>query len=145
MFLMDFFFFCLVIAMTKSTHTPEYVRKEVETLIDRATSYDVDALETIYHKDLHIVILDRENNVKTSNKSEFISFFAGLKAEGREPMNKWADWHHIHVRGNDAVVVLTRKNDVAGESTKIKCSIDMVFENDRWQVIREEIFQVAND
>ena len=153
--------------MTKSTHTIEYVREQMQNLINRATSYDVSALETIYHDDLHIMILDLDNNVKTSNKREFINYFSSLAAEGREPMNTWCDWHHIHIHGDEAVVVLShdvagdntkihihgdeavvvlsRKNDVAGDNTKIKCSIDWLFEDGRWQIIREEIFQVANN
>ncbi|WP_133060561.1 nuclear transport factor 2 family protein [Parendozoicomonas haliclonae] len=131
--------------MTQPTHTTDAVKAFMEHLIDRATSYDVEALETIYHNDLHIVIVEMDNSVKVSNKREFITFFSALAAEGREKMNDWTQWHHIHVNGNDAVAVLTRKNDVAGDDTKIRCSIDLVFEDGRWQVIREEIFQVPNN
>lgn len=126
--------------MTKSTHTVEAIKAAIEHLIDRATNYDIEALEHIYHDDLHITMINPDKSVKTANKKMFQALFAARKAQGDAQMNTWADWHHIHINKDNAVVVLSRINSVGGEEMKLECSIDLVFEEARWQVIREEIF-----
>ena len=43
--------------MEKVTHTKAAIRAAMEHLIDRATNFDVDALDTIYHKDFHTTLV----------------------------------------------------------------------------------------
>lgn len=126
--------------MTQLTHTVEAVKAAMEELIDCATRYDIEALDRIYHNNLHITMITPDYQVNTANKTQFQALFSQRKAQGDAPMNTWAAWHHIHINNNDAVVVLSRINSVGGEEMRLDCSIDLVFEDDRWQVIREEIF-----
>lgn len=126
--------------MKQPTHTEAQVRAKIDELIEKATSYDIEALDAIYHDDLHIVMVDHEDNVRISDKAQFKALFAGKKEAGNAQMNTWVKYHHIHILGDEAVVALSRVNDLNGVEMKLACSIDLVFESGRWQVLREEIF-----
>lgn len=124
-----------------STHTKEAVRQAMDHLIDRATNFDIEALETIYHKDFHTTLIMPGGEVKTYNKAEFKAHFAKQAEEGKTQLNTWADWHDFHILGNSAVCVLTRKHSgMNGEEMRLLCNIELRYEDDRWQVIREAIF-----
>ena len=59
--------------MNKPTHSKEAIRAAMDHLIDRATNFDVDALETIYHKDFHTTLVMPDNAVATYDKETFHS------------------------------------------------------------------------
>ncbi|TKG88385.1 nuclear transport factor 2 family protein [Puteibacter caeruleilacunae] len=133
--------------MTKITnaqdkaHTKEAVRKAMNHLIDRATNFDVKALETIYHDDFHTTLVMPDDSVVTYNKREFIEHFAKQAKEGKKQLNTWAKWHDFHVLGNSAVSVLTRQHSgMNGEEMLLLCNIELRYEDHRWQVIREAIY-----
>ena len=127
--------------MTKSTHTKEAIRAAMDHLIDRATHFDIEALETIYHKDFHTTLVMPDSSVVTYNKAEFKEHFAKQAKEGKTQLNTWADWHDFHILGDSAVCVLTRKHSgMNGKEMKLLCNIELRFEDGRWQVIRAQIF-----
>lgn len=127
--------------MVKQTHTPEAIRAAMDHLIERATQFDIDALETIYHRDFHTTLVTPDNNVITYDKTAFKAHFAKQAEEGAEPLNTWAEWHDFHVLGDSAVCVLTRKHSgMNGEEMLLLCNIEWRFEDARWQVLREQIF-----
>ncbi|MCV6624152.1 MAG: nuclear transport factor 2 family protein [Cellvibrionaceae bacterium] len=110
-------------------------------LIDRATHFDVDALETIYHKDFHTTLINPDDTVITYNKDEFISHFRKQAEEGKNKLNSWAKWHDFNIIGDTAVSVLTRiHSGMNGQEMKLLCNIEFRFDDGRWQVIREQIF-----
>ncbi|UTW63740.1 nuclear transport factor 2 family protein [bacterium SCSIO 12741] len=124
-----------------STHTQEAIRETMDHLIDRATQFDVEALEEIYHKDFHTTLVLPNGEVTTYNKQEFKDHFAKQAKEGKTQLNTWADWHDFHILGNSAVCVLTRQHSgMNGEEMRLLCNIELRFEDNRWQVIREAIF-----
>ena len=127
--------------MSKETHTKEAIRAAMDHLIDRATNFDIEALDTIYHKDFHTTLVMPDNTVITYNKDEFKSHFVKQAAEGKTQLNTWAEWHDFHVLGDSAVCVLTRKHSgMNGEEMMLLCNIELRFEDGRWQVIREAIY-----
>jgi len=127
--------------MEKATHTNEAIRAAMDHLIDRATNFDVEALETIYHRDFHTTLVMLDDTVMTYNKEEFIAHFAKQAEEGQTQLNTWARWHDFHVLGDTAVCVLSRKHSgMNGQEMKLLCNIEFRFEDDRWQVLREQIF-----
>lgn len=126
--------------MTLDTAPEADVRRAIDDLIQTATTYDVATLDRIYHDTLHVVMLDHEDNVNTANKEAFKGLFASKRDEGDPPMNTWAKFHSIDVNGTAAHVLLSRKNDLSGVNMDLTLSIDLVFEDDRWQVAREIIF-----
>lgn len=127
--------------MPPATHTKEAIRAAMDNLIDRATRFDIDALDTIYHRDFHTTLVMPDSTVATYNKAEFKEHFAKQAQEGGKQLNTWAEWHDFHVLGDSAVCVLTRKHSgMNGEEMKLLCNIEWRFEDGRWQVLREQIF-----
>lgn len=123
------------------THTKEAIREAMDYLIDRATNFDIEALETIYHKDFHTTLVTPEDKVITYNKQEFKEHFAQQAKKGKTQLNTWADWHDFNIIGNSAVCILSRQHSgMNGKEMKLLCNIELRFEDERWQVIREAIF-----
>ena len=118
--------------MDKPTHTKEAVRAAMDRLIDRATNFDVGALESIYHRDFHTTLVMPDSSVTTYDKERFIAHFYSQAEEGKTRLNAWAEWHDFHVLGDSAVCVPTRKhsgmNDV---EMKLLCNIEWRFEDGR--------------
>ena len=125
----------------KATHTPEAIRAAMDHLIDRATQFDTQALETIYHNDFHTTLVMADGQVQTFNKREFITHFEQQAKEARTSLNTWAEWHDFHILEDSAVCVLSRKHSgMNGEEMKLLCNIELRFEEGYWQVLREQIF-----
>lgn len=123
------------------THTKEAIREAMDHLIDRATNFDIEALETIYHNDFHTTLVNPDDSVVTYNKEAFKAHFKKQAEEGKSQLNTWAKWHDFHILGDTAVCVLTRKHSgMNGEEMKLLCNIEFRFEDGRWQVLREQIF-----
>ncbi len=127
--------------MTTQTHTKEVIRAAMDDLIDRTTQFDVDAPETIYHRDFHTTLVMPDSTVATYDKEGLIAHFRKQAEECKTKLNPWADWHDFHVLGDSAVCVLTRKHSgMSGEEMKLLCNIEWRFEDRRWQVLRKQIF-----
>lgn len=116
------------------------VRQTIEDLIQTATTYDVETLDRIYHDDLHVVMIDTDQNLNNADKAAFKGMFAAKRDAGDPPMNTWAKYHDITVKGDTAHVLLSRKNDLNGTNMDLMLSIDLVHQDARWQVAREVIF-----
>lgn len=126
--------------MTTNEARVQEVRQTMDNLIQTATSYDIDTLDSIYHDKLQVVMVDTEDNVNTADKQAFKGIFKSKRDAGDPPMSTWAKFHHIDVEGDQAHVVLSRKNNLSGQDMILVLSIDLIFEDGRWQVIREFIF-----
>lgn len=123
------------------SHRKEDIRAAMDHLIDRATNYDIEALETIYHRDFHTTLVLPDGTVKTYDKEGFKAHFAEQAKVATEPLNTWVQWHDVHVLGDSAVCVLTRKHSgMNGEEMRLLCNIEWRYEAQRWQVLREQIF-----
>lgn len=116
------------------------VKRTIEELIETATTYDTNSLDRIYHDDLQVMMIDTSGKLDHVNKEQFKSLFAAKRKAGDPPMNTWADYHHVQADEQKAHVLLSRKNDLSGKEQTLVLSIDLVFESERWQVIREVIF-----
>lgn len=125
--------------MAELTGAEVEVRGAIDALIHTATTYDVDTLDRIYHDRLHVVMLDADHNVKTADKAGFKALFAAKRDAGDPPMDSWARFHWVEVAGDSAHVLLSRKNNLGGTDMDLTLSIDLVHEDDRWQVLREVI------
>lgn len=131
--------------MTTEDPRTHDVRKAVDELIQTATTYDVDTLDRIYHDNMSVIMIDTEHNVNLADKAGFKGLFASKRAAGDPPMNTWAKYHRIDVDGDKAHVLLSRKNDLSGTNMDLILSMDLVFEDARWQIMREVIFLRPED
>lgn len=131
--------------MSNEDQRAQDVRAAVDELIATATSYDVDTLERIYHDKLSVIMIDTDHNVNLADKAAFKGLFASKRAAGDPPMNTWAKYHRIDVDGDTAHVLISRKNDLSGTNMDLMLSMDLVFEDARWQIMREVIFLRPED
>lgn len=119
------------------------LRLTIDNLIEAGTTYDTEQLDTIYHSDLQVIILDPLGQKMVSNKNEVKAIFQS-KRDRKEPhLNSWAEFHHIEANGYVGHVLLTRKFKLMEKEQKFALSIDLVWEDDRWQVSREVVSAIA--
>ncbi|MBH0021166.1 hypothetical protein I6F40_12515 [Pseudoalteromonas sp. SWXJ133] len=115
------------------------VKEAIDSLIKSASNHDIDALNLIYHDNMQVVMIDPSGQVHKADKVAFKAMIEANKNNGA-PMNTWAKFHHVEANPETGLVVLSRKNNLAGKDMMLDLSIDFVYENGRWQVIREVIF-----
>lgn len=120
--------------------TTDGVRQAINELIEAGTTFDVQTLDRIYHADLTVLMIDQSGNVNKANKAEFKGLFEAKKAASEPPLNTWAKFNNVEVAGNSAHVLITRKVKLGETDQKLVLSIDLVFQDGRWQVRREVIF-----
>jgi hypothetical protein len=126
--------------MNSLTATENEVKHTVENLISIATSYDLESLANIYHDELKVTMVGADGSVNFASKNDFMNIFKTKKEAGDPPMNTWSDWHHLEASDSKGLVVLSRKNNLNGTDMKLFLSIDLSFEDGRWQVMREVIY-----
>ena len=123
-----------------NTQTKEGIRKTIENLIATATTFDIDKLDKIYHDSLHVLMIDASGQTMISNKQTFKDLFQSKLDNGDEPLNTWVEFIHIECNQTNGHAVLKRKVNLTGIEQKIALCIDLIWEDNRWQVTREVIF-----
>lgn len=118
----------------------EGVKAAIKALIQAGTTFDINALEEIYHDRLQVISIDQDGNLSIANKAAFKGLFETKKSAGAPPLNTWAVFNHVEVNDKFAHVLITRKVNLTNQDQKLVLSIDLVQEDGRWQVIREVIF-----
>ncbi|WP_303315588.1 hypothetical protein Q4Q34_14740 [Flavivirga abyssicola] len=118
----------------------ESVKNAIQELIKAGTTFDVDTLERIYHDSLQVISIDLEDNVSIADKAAFKGLFETKRKAGSDPLSTWAKFDHVAVNENKAHVLISRKVNLVNEDQYLVLSIDLIWEDDRWQVTREVIF-----
>ena len=116
------------------------IKQTIQELIEAGTSFNTTQLERIYHDTLEVIMIDENSQVMLANKTTFKQLFQDKKAKGDAPLNTWAEFNLIQGDANKGHVLVTRKVNLTGTENKLILSIDLVYENERWQVTREVIF-----
>ncbi|QFT55897.1 hypothetical protein [Microbulbifer sp. THAF38] len=118
--------------------------KEIEAFIDylvqAGVHYRVDELESVYHRDMQVYMLDESDQLTVADKTAFIDLFKQKRDAGELPLNGWTKIHHVAANNNSALVIFSRRNNLSGQERKLRLGIDLIYEDGRWQVIREIIF-----
>jgi hypothetical protein len=130
--------------MKANTYVAE-VEQLIHQLIEAGTSFNVDALERIYHDTLKVIMIDPTGNTSIADKAMFKGMFQSKRDNNEPALNTWAEFHRIDADEKNAHVLISRKVKLMEEEQKITLSIDLVKENDSWQVTREVIFIRAGD
>ncbi len=115
------------------------LKETIENLIKAGTTFDIKELELIYHKELKVIMMDDQGKITISNKEMFKNLFQMKKENGDAPLNDWAEFHHVEVNKHNGHIIVARKVNLTGIEQKITLSIDLIWEENRWQVIREVI------
>lgn len=117
----------------------EDVKEAIQALIQAGTTFDINALEQIYHDQLQVISIDQDGNLSIADKAAFKGLFETKKAAGAAPLNTWAQFNHVEVNDKLAHVLITRKVNLVNQNQRLVLSIDLVHQDDRWQVTREVI------
>lgn len=121
------------------------VKQLIYDLIQSATTFDVDALERIYHDDLQVIMLDPQEQTSLADKAAFKELFASKRDNNEPALNTWADFHRVEADENKGHVLISRKVKLMEDEQKITLSIDLININGNWQVTREVIFVHAGE
>jgi hypothetical protein len=129
--------------MTNDTQSAA-VRATIDALINAGTTSDLSALDQIYHDSMKIHMIDTDNNLMQHDKSSYIAMLKGMVAGNDGQSNTWSEYHSVEAKGDHGHVLITRKVDLGGADRILVLSIDLLFDDDRWQVTREVIFSRPN-
>jgi len=125
--------------MTMSDHTTEEVKAVIQRLIETVAGNDTTILEEIYHDDMQVIMLDPGDDVSVASKTEFQEMVRSALEANNGTIGTWAKFHHVSVDGNKAHVLISRQNELTGPDMQITLGIDLVREQNRWQITREVI------
>jgi ketosteroid isomerase-like protein len=124
--------------MTERTEAA--LRARIEELMKAGVSADMETLDGIYHDDIVVMDLSIDGRLVTLHKKDFMALLEQTFKDENPEDHMWARIHSVTVSGDRGHVLISRKIPVGGPNMKIDLSIDFVFQDGRWQVIREVNF-----
>lgn len=125
--------------MTPNSPQAAAVKSALDDLIQSATHADFGILDKMYHADMRIYMFGPDGQLHVSDKTAFTQHVK-KSAEGAKPPSDWAKYHLVEADETRGHVLISRKVDLTGTLQIVTLSIDFVFEDGRWQIIREVIF-----
>lgn len=125
--------------MTPDSPQASEVKAVLDELIQSASNSDFTILDSIYHEDMSINLLDSELELHRSDKKEFIEQVIRGTKSAQSP-SSWAKYHLVEADETDGHVIISRKVNLTGTEKIVSLSIDFIHEDNRWQIIREVIF-----
>lgn len=124
----------------ENNKTEEGLLKAIKTLIEPYENFGLATLDSIYHKDMIVVMLDENDNKSTFNKPAFMELIASKLKKEDSNENKWAKFLHTEVNGNKGHIIVKRRNKLVKDTMELLVILDFVWADNRWQIIRESIF-----
>lgn len=108
-----------------------------ENLIKAGTTYDIEQLDLIYHKNLKVFMVDTNSQTNMLDKNSVLTMFQSKRDNGDAPLNNWAEYSNIDLNGDLGHIIVVRKVNLTGIEQKFVFSLELVWEKNRWQVTRE--------
>ncbi|MCQ0112525.1 hypothetical protein [Zhouia amylolytica] len=108
-----------------------------ENLIKAGTTFDIEALELIYHKNLKVFLVDTNGQSNMMDKNSVMGMFQAKRDNRDAPLNDWALFSSIDVNDDSGHIIVTRRVNLTGVEQKFVFSLELVWEDNRWQVTRE--------
>ncbi|MCJ2185498.1 nuclear transport factor 2 family protein [Novosphingobium beihaiensis] len=124
--------------MTEKTEAA--LRTRIEELMHAGVRADREKLDALYHDDLQILFLGADGELMTVDKQGCLAMLEQTFKDKNPDDHMWAKFHAATVSGDRGHVLISRKIPIGGPETLIDLSIDLVFEDGRWQVVREVNF-----
>lgn len=113
--------------------------------IQRATRYDVAALDELYGNELVIFRLDDTGASMTLDKRANMEFLRGKKAAGAPPLEDTAEFLHASQSDGIGMVVVKRRMQFADRLEKLFFTLIWRKRETGWQVIRESVYAERAD
>ncbi len=124
--------------MNEKTIDPE-IKKLTRELIDNGTKFNLKYLDSVYHKDLKFIRIDKENNISALTKKDNMDFFTSLKNSGSEPLNNYAEFHYADNDGENGFIILTRKMKQMETEQEFLFNINWKKIENEWKIVRETV------
>jgi len=115
------------------------LKQAIENVIKAGTTFDIEQLEQVYHKNLEVIMIGQNGLNGILDKQSVKGMFQAKKDNGDSPLNDWAEFNHIQANGDLGHVILTRKVNLTGAEQRFVFSIDLVKNGDGWLVTREVV------
>ncbi|MEM9605174.1 MAG: hypothetical protein AAGA11_20090 [Pseudomonadota bacterium] len=126
--------------MTTDSAQARDIKSALDELIHSAANSHLEILESLYHRDMTVHMLAPDNSLHTFDKPGFITQMQKT-LETNGPPDSWAKYHTVDATAGRGHVLISRRVNLTGDEVSlITLSIDFVFEDGRWQIIREVIF-----
>lgn len=120
------------------------VRATIDALMEAGITSDLTGLDQIYHRDMRIVMIDPQGEASRFDKPAFMEMLQNSVSGTNPEDHRWAQYNSIEANGDKGHVAITRKVPLGGDRMILNLSIDLLFEDGRWQVVREVIFARPN-
>lgn len=120
--------------------TENGLRARLDELMNAGVRADLEKLDRIYHPDLRVLDLTIDGELTDLNKQDFMAMLKETFRNENPEDHLWAKIHSLTVSGEHGHVLISRKIPVGGPKRMIDLSIDFLFQDGRWQVIREVNF-----
>lgn len=124
--------------MTENTEAG--LRTRIDDLMKAGVSANLPELQNIYHKDLQIMTLDNTGQLMSLDKTACLGMLEQTFKDKNPDDHMWSKIHAVSVSGDTGHVLISRKIPMGGPEMRVDLSIDFVFVDGRWQVIREVNF-----
>ncbi|MEP3778945.1 MAG: hypothetical protein ABJM43_13180 [Paracoccaceae bacterium] len=124
--------------MTEEHPNAAAVKETLDGLIHGVSGHSFEVLNDLYHRDMQTYVLLNDSTLMRNDKDGFMAFIKANMGALKDD-NPWVKYHLVEADDTQGHIVISRKNDATGRYQLISLSIDFVFEDGRWQIIREVI------
>lgn len=115
------------------------LKKAINRLIKPGENFGMTTLDSIYHDDMIVIMIDQNDNKSIFRKDAFKKLIAS-KLDGEERTNNtWAKFVHIEVNQDKGHIVVKRRVNLTEEKSELTVILDFIWKDNRWQIIREVI------
>lgn len=125
-------------AMTDDHINATAVKAALHGLIHGVSGHSFDVLDNLYHRNMRTYVLLNDGTLVRHDKNGFMELVKHNMGALKDD-DPWVKYHLVEADDEHGHIVVSRKNDATGRYQLISLSIDFVFEDDRWQIIREII------
>ncbi|MEM5503173.1 hypothetical protein WNY59_16415 [Ahrensia kielensis] len=125
-------------AMSPDHPNAAAVKAILDELISGVSGHSFEVLDKIYHRDMQTYLLPNPATLMRNDKNGFMNHVKNAMNDLPDP-DPYALYHLIEADETHGHILISRKNNVTGIKELITLSIDFVFDDGRWQIIREVI------
>jgi hypothetical protein len=126
--------------MNRDPEATAEIRRVIERLIEYGSTYNVEELDKLYHPRMKVFAIEESGDVSAFDKARNMDLFRAKRAEGAEPLSRWAKFNYVEAANDAGFVIVTRKMALRDRPEKFVLAIHLVHEDGRWQVTHETVF-----